>query len=83
MIEFSVLGDRSVEGFLREVVTADIPANDDGVPSKVSDFLHNKLSFLFLKVSGDCSNQVHRQDKSWDQGNVREDIRDNRSRAWQ
>ena len=51
MIEFSVLGDRSVEDFLREVVGADIPANGDGVPSKFSDFLDNKLSFLFIKAT--------------------------------
>ena len=51
VIEFSVLGDRSVENLLREVVGTDIPANDDGVPSKFSDFLHNKLSFLFIKAT--------------------------------
>ena len=51
MIELSVLGDRSVEDFLREIVSPNIPADGNGVPSKFSDFLNDKLCFLFIKAA--------------------------------
>ena len=51
MIEFSVLGDRSVEDFLREIVGPNISADGNGIASKSSDFLNDKLCFLFIKAA--------------------------------
>lgn len=51
MIKFPVLGDRSVEDLLREVVGTDISANSDGIPSECFDLLNDKLSLLFVKAA--------------------------------
>lgn len=51
MIEFPVLGDRSVENLLREVIGTNVPINGDGVPSERFDFLNDKLSLLFVEAA--------------------------------
>ena len=51
MVELSVLGDCSVEDFLREVICTDVPTDGDGVPSKSFDFLNYKLGFLFVRAA--------------------------------
>ena len=51
MIELSVLGDRSVEDPLREVIGTDVPTDGNGVPSKSFDFLDNELGFLFIEAA--------------------------------
>lgn len=51
MIELSVLGDRSVEDLLREVIGTDIPTDSNGVPSKSLYFFNDELSFLFIEAA--------------------------------
>jgi len=51
VVEFSVLGDCSVEDLLREVIGTDVPTDSDGVPSESFDFLDNELSFLFIEAT--------------------------------
>ena len=51
MVEFPVFGDCSIEDLLREVISTNVPADSDGVPSKSSDFLNDKLGFLFIKAT--------------------------------
>lgn len=51
MVELSVLGDRSVEDPLREVIGTDVPTDGDGVPPESFNFLDDKLSFLFIEAA--------------------------------
>ena len=51
MIDFPVLGDRSVEDPLREVISANVPTNCDGLPSRRLYLLNYKLSFLFVEAA--------------------------------
>jgi hypothetical protein len=51
VVEFSVLGDRSVEDLLREIICSDVPSDGNGIPSKFFDFFNDKLRFLFVEAA--------------------------------
>ena len=51
VIEFSVLGDRSVECLRREVIGTNVPTNGDGIPSKGFNLFNYKLSFLNIEAA--------------------------------
>ena len=52
MIEFPILGDRSVEDLLGKVIGTNVPANGEGVSSECFDLLNDKLSFPYIEAAG-------------------------------
>ena len=52
MIEFPILGDRSVENLLGEVIGTNVPTDGNGVASECFDLLNNKLSFPCIEAAG-------------------------------